>query len=110
MMAFSRKLHRGLIGIVTLSALSLTASALRAQDWVRTGSNLSEQRIRLAAADFKPVGGDPQTPSFKASFDSTLYNDLANAGIFEMVSKSMAPQATPGSPQEINLGQWAADP
>jgi TolB protein len=27
-----------------------------------------------------------------------------------MVSKSLIPQATPGSPQEINLGQWAADP
>jgi TolB protein len=110
MMAFSRKFNRGLIGVVTLSALYFTPSVLRAQDWVRTGSNLADQRIRLAAADFKPVGGDPQTPSYKASFDSTLYNDLANAGIFEMVSKSMAPQGTPGSPQEINLGQWSADP
>ena len=27
-----------------------------------------------------------------------------------MVSKSMAPQATPGSPQEINLPQWSAAP
>ncbi len=27
-----------------------------------------------------------------------------------MVSKSMAPPATPGSPQEINLGQWSAAP
>ena len=27
-----------------------------------------------------------------------------------MVSKSYAPQATPGSPQEINLSQWSADP
>ncbi len=27
-----------------------------------------------------------------------------------MVSKSMAPQATPGSPQEINLAQWSAAP
>ncbi len=27
-----------------------------------------------------------------------------------MVSKSMAPQATPGSPQEINLSQWSAAP
>ena len=27
-----------------------------------------------------------------------------------MVSKSFAPQGTPGSPQEINLAQWSADP
>lgn len=81
-----------------------------AQDWVRTGSNLGNQKIRLAAADFKPVGNDPQTPVLKAVFDSTLYNDLGNAGIFDLVSKSFSPQATPGSPQEINLAQWSADP
>lgn len=86
--------------------------ALRApaQDWVRTGSNLGNAKIRLAAADFKPVGADPQTPSLKATFDATLYNDLASAGIFDLVSKSFAPQSTPGSPQEINLAQWAAAP
>jgi TolB protein len=64
----------------------------------------------MAAADFKPVGGDPQTPALKAAFDATLYSDLANAGIFDLVSKSMIPQATPGSPKEINLAQWSAAP
>ena len=68
------------------------------------------QRIRLAAADFKPVGSDPQTPVLKTVFDSTLFNDLSNAGIFDMVSKSLAPQAMPGSPQEIVLAQWSALP
>jgi TolB protein len=81
-----------------------------AQDWVHTGTNLGNARIRIAAADFKPVGVDPQTPSLKATFDATLYSDLAGAGIFDMVSKSMSPQATPGSPQEISLQQWAAAP
>lgn len=83
---------------------------LPAQDWVHTGTNLGADRIRIAAADFKPVGADPQTPALKASFDATLYSDLANAGIFDLVSKSLAPQSTPGSPQEINLGQWSAAP
>ena len=81
-----------------------------AQDWVHTGTNLSNTSIRLAAADFKPVGTDPQTPTLKAVFDATLYSDLTNAGIFDMVSKSLAPQATPGSPQEITLSQWSAAP
>ena len=81
-----------------------------AQDWIRTGSNLGNDRIRIAAADFKPVGGDPQTPALKAAFDATLYGDLSNAGIFDLVSKSMAPQATPGAQQEINLAQWSAAP
>ena len=81
-----------------------------AQDWVRTGSNLGQAKIRIAAADFKPVGGDPQTPALKAVFDATLYNDLGNAGIFDLVSKSFAPQVMPGSPQEMSLAQWSAAP
>ena len=93
-----------------LSLVYLCAPRLYAQDWVHTGTNLGNQRIRLAAADFKPMGGDPETPVLKAVFDSTLYSDLQNAGIFDMVSKSLAPQATPGSPQEIVLGQWSAPP
>jgi TolB protein len=89
---------------------ALAAGSLRAQDWVHTGTNLGNERIRLAAADFKPVGGDPETPALKAAFDSTLFNDLENAGIFDMVSKSLAPQATPGSPQELVAAQWSAAP
>jgi len=81
-----------------------------AQDWVHIGTNLSNPSIRIAAADFKPAGGDPQGPALKAVFDSTLFSDLGSAGIFDLVSKSMAPQATPGSPQELVLSQWSAPP
>ena len=90
--------------------LLFAAPHLRAQDWVHTGTNLGNDRIRIAAADFKPSGADPQTPALKAVFDATLYADLGNAGIFDLVSKSMAPQATPGAPQEISLRQWSAAP
>ncbi|HTB95575.1 MAG TPA: hypothetical protein VK716_01085 [Terracidiphilus sp.] len=89
---------------------SLISIPSRAQDWVRTGSGLGNSKIRLAAADFKPVGADPQTPNLKATFDATLYSDLGNAGIFDLVSKSFSPAGTPGSPQEINLAQWSAAP
>jgi TolB protein len=90
--------------------LFLAAIELPAQDWVHTGTNLGADRIRIAAADFKPAGPDPQTPALKAAFDATLYSDLASAGIFDIVSKSLAPQASPGSPQEVNLPQWSAAP
>ncbi|HTA78007.1 MAG TPA: Tol-Pal system beta propeller repeat protein TolB [Terracidiphilus sp.] len=93
-----------------LLLVSLHSVPSMAQDWVRIGSNLGNTKIRIAAADFKPVGADPQTPSLKAEFDSTLYNDLANAGIFDVVSKSFAPAGTPGSQQEMNLSQWSAPP
>jgi TolB protein len=93
-----------------LSLAYFSAPQVLAQDWVHTGTNLGSERIRLAAADFKPVGNDPQTTPLKAVFDSTLFNDLTNAGIFDMVSKSLAPQAMPGSPQEMVLSQWSAPP
>ncbi len=98
-----------LTGLVAL-VLLLAVSSARAQDWVRTGTNLGVEKIRLAAADFKANSADPQTPGLKTTFDTTLFNDLSNAGIFDMVSKSMAPPATPGTPQEANLSQWSSPP
>jgi TolB protein len=93
-----------------LGILALVAPSVGAQDQVHTGTNQGNQRIRLAAADFKPVGYDAQTPALKATFDATLANDLARAGIFDMVSKSLQPQAMPGAQQEIVLSQWSAMP
>jgi TolB protein len=96
--------------LILISPVLWIVATAGAQDWVHTGTNLSNPVVRVAAADFKPVGSDPQTTTLKALFDSTLYSDLGNAGIFDLVSKSMAPQAMPGSPQEIVLSQWSADP
>jgi TolB protein len=104
---------KAFLRIFPLSAcflLSLTALQLHAQDWVHTGTNLGRDRIRIAAADFKAGSTDPQTPALKAVFDSTFYADLGNAGIFDLVSKSMAPTADPGGPDEIKLTQWSAAP
>ncbi len=117
------KPHFRLIFSAALALAILASLPSQAQDWVREGTNLGA-RIRIAAADFKlgapgdrssspgwkPVGADPQTPALKAVFDATLYSDLENAGIFDVVSKSMIPEAMPGSPQEINLAQWSAPP
>ena len=105
MKVFFRIFPHSLLLLLCFAALQLSA-----QDWVHTGTNLGKDRIRIAAADFKPGGGDPQTPTLKAVFDATLYADLGNAGIFDLVSKSLSPQASPGSPQEIILSQWAEAP
>jgi TolB protein len=96
--------------LLVLLLSSITASQIKAQDWVHAGTNLGNARIHLAAADFKPTGADPETPTLKAAFDTTLFNDLSSAGIFDMVSKSMAPPTMPGSPQELNVQQWSAAP
>jgi TolB protein len=104
------KSHSRILPLLAFVLVSLAAFPLEAQDWVHTGTNLGSERLRIAAANFKPVGNDPQTAALKATFDATLYSDLSNAGIFDMVSKSMIPQAQPGAPQEINLSQWSAPP
>src|ERR1700744_2364873 len=86
-----------------LAAAAFFPQALSAQDWIHTGSNLGNARIRIAAADFKSGNEDPQTPSLKATFDTTLYSDLSPAGFSALVSKSMIPKAVPGAPQDIHL-------
>ena len=91
-------------------AFALLTSTAFAQDWVRSGTGLGADKVRIAAASFKPVSSDAQTTSLKQTFDSTLYNDLEQAGIFDVVSKSIAPPLEPGSPQEIQLASWAAAP
>ncbi|MDE1175387.1 MAG: Tol-Pal system beta propeller repeat protein TolB [Edaphobacter sp.] len=84
---------------------------LHAQDWFKTETSSGVSNIRLAVADFKGVSAtDPQTLPLKHTFDTTLYNDLSNAGIFDLISKSMLPQASPGAPAEINLAQWGGAP
>src|ERR1700722_18577180 len=93
-----------------LLILFASAVSMRAQDWFKTETSSGASNIRIAVADFKPLSADPQTAGLKRTFDTTLFSDLANAGIFDIVSKSLLPQATPGAPAEINLQQWSVAP
>lgn len=95
--------------IALLAACIFAAPAIvSAQDNVFTGTTTGNDRIRIAVADFKP--GTPDSTQLKRTFDATLYADLATAGIFDVVSKSLIPQTTPGGPAEMNVNQWAASP
>ena len=93
-----------------LLLLLSVASLAKAQDNVFTGTNTGADRIRIAVSDFKPASADPNTLPFKRTFDATLYSDLAAAGIFDIVSKSLIPQTTPGAPAEISIQQWSVAP
>ncbi len=99
-----------LLLLIFLAAAASLSVPLAAQDWFKTETSSGADRIRVAVADFKPAVVDPETATDKRTFDTTLYSDLANAGIFDMVSKSLAPAATPGTPAEISLPQWSAAP
>ncbi len=79
-------------------------------DWIRTGTGLGVEKVRLAAADFKATTPEAPTPELQKAFNDTLFSDLENAGIFDMVSKSFYPLQVPGSPPEMNFGAWSNPP
>ena len=81
-----------------------------AQDWIRTGTGLGVEKVRLAASDFKPSTQDPKNTELLKAFNDTLWNDLDNAGIFEMVSKSFYPLQGPGNPSEVRFEAWSGPP
>ena len=93
-----------------LTLVLLATLGLSAQDWIRTGTGLGVEKIRLAAPDFKQLTPDSGTTNLATTFDTTLQNDLQNAGIFEMVSRSFWPTSLPGAPQEVHLNEWSSPP
>lgn len=94
-----------------LASLAILCQFSPAQeDWIRTGTNLGVQRVRLAVAEFKPAGADPQIAEFLKIFNDTLASDLDNAGIFDIVSRSFHPLSIPGTPEEMRLDAWSNAP
>lgn len=106
-------LSKGMMKKVLLIAVTLAISAMLANaqtDWIRTGTGLGVEKIRLASAPFKPNTTDQTTNDLKKTFDDTLFSDLENAGIFDMVSPSFYPLGTFGAPADIKLDAWANPP
>ena len=91
-------------------AVLLLALPATAQDNITGGINSGATTIRIAVADFKPLAAGADTAQLKQTFDATLYADLASAGIFDIVSKSLMPPVNPGSQAEIQLPAFAAAP
>src|SRR5437868_11611649 len=83
-------------------ALIMASTLLVAQeDVIRTGTNLGVQKVRIAVPDFKASPTQGNSSALLKTFDDTLFSDLENAGIFDVVSKSFVPTASPGNPQEL---------
>src|SRR5882724_6432818 len=98
--------------LLAIAALILTisGSSFAQQDWIRTGTGLGVEKVRLAAADFKSSSADPRNAALLKAFNDTLENDLENAGIFDMVSKSFHPLNVPAMQGEVKFAEWAAPP
>jgi TolB protein len=93
-----------------LLPLFLSTSLFAQTDWIRTGTGLGQERIRIAVPDFRPTAGESANNELLKTFNETLFNDLNNAGIFDVVSKSFYPLQVPGTPQEMRLDAWSAPP
>src|SRR5437870_13851867 len=81
-----------------------------AQDWIKTGTGLGVEKIRIAVPEFKASSQDPRNTELLKTFNDTLWNDLDNAGIFEMVSKSFYPLGQIGAPADVKFEAWSAPP
>jgi TolB protein len=96
------------IAILSAMFFALVLPAV-SQDWIRTGTGVGGEKIRIAVPDFKIASADAKSVPLDKTFNDVLFNDLQQAGIFEMVSKSFYP-ATIGIPADARLDQWAAPP
>jgi TolB protein len=89
--------------------IALVLPAL-AQDWIRTGTGVGGEKIRIAVPDFKIVRDDPSAASLNKTFNEVLFTDLTQAGIFDVVSKSFYPLDAIAYPNDARLDVWAAPP
>jgi TolB protein len=96
-----------ILGFAAFLALAIPALA---QDWIRTGTGLGMEKVRLAAPDFAPSTQDPKNSDLLKVFNDTLWNDLETAGIFDMVSKSFYPLAVPANPAGVRFDAWNTPP
>jgi TolB protein len=78
--------------------------------WFETGINRGAPGIRIAVTDFPPQSTNERLVSATQEFNVVLLNDLDNAGIFEMVSKSMYPPTPVRDPQDVVFAKWSGDP
>ena len=105
----SRTRTLALIPALLLSCF-LFSGVLSAQDWVKTGTSLGMEKVRLAVPDFKPSTTDPQNAALLKTFNDTLWNDLDVSGVVELASKSFYPLQIPGQPPEVNFPAWSSPP
>ena len=86
------------------------APSVLAQDWIKSGTGLGVERIRIAVPEFKAANQDPRNSELLRTFNDTLWNDLTNAGIFDMVSKSFYPLGQVGAPSDVKFDAWGQAP
>jgi TolB protein len=108
----AKTIGAGKTGFLLLLSFMVLCGVLSAaaQDRIKIELNMGQERPRIAVPDFKATNADPQTAPLNTVFNQTLWNDLDNAGIFDLVAKSFYPSQTPGQPQELQAKVWGDPP
>ena len=78
--------------------LSLGSAPGSPQDMIRSGTGVGQEKTRVAVPNFRVTSDSAEVMK---AFDDTLWNDLDNSGIIELVSKSFYPQQQPATPAEV---------
>jgi TolB protein len=77
---------------------------------INTGINRGNPSIRIAVPEFPAQTPDANLTHLTQEFNSVLWNDLDNAGIFDLVSKSYYPLKQLAGPSDVVFDQWANQP
>jgi len=109
MIFFGMMTKRFFLTVAIVTALS-AVPCFGQTDWIRTGTGIGMEKIRIAVPEFQAPGADAQLQAMQNTFNTILWNDLAEAGIFEMVSKSFYPLGNFGQPGDIRLPAWGNPP
>jgi TolB protein len=98
------------LALAILLGLSGIPRSAQSQDWFSTGINLGAPKIRLAVPELPPKTVEQTLVSLTQEFNQVLWNDLDNAGIFDLVSKSYYPLKVPEEPLDVNFAAWTGPP
>ena len=99
-----------LLMVMIAAAFTAIWPAEAQQNWIETGINRGNPMIRMAVANFPAQSNESNLGNLTNEFNQVLWNDLDNAGIFEMVSRSFYPAKTPSDPGGVVYDQWTNPP
>jgi TolB protein len=91
-----------------LLALALTPGLARAQDWLKTGTGIGVEKVKVAVSPFGPAGSI--STALAQEFGDVVRADLDYSGIIDPVSPSFFPQNTPHQPSELDYQAWSTPP
>ena len=78
------------------------------QEWLETGINRGAPMIKVAMTQFPAASAESNLTGLTQEFNQVLWNDLDNAGIFQMISRSLYPLKSPIDPGDVDFKAWGA--